>query len=90
MIYIDGSHEFDEVFLDAYYSARLLTPDGIMLLDGSPHPPIAKVVGVLRKSRLLSEVDLMPWRSDSSLRYRVARTLGRAQLTAFQPRFPAH
>ena len=39
MIYIDGSHEFDEVFVDAYYSYRLLSPGGIMLLDDSPHPP---------------------------------------------------
>jgi predicted O-methyltransferase YrrM len=85
MIYIDGSHDFDDVFVDAYYSGRLLSPGGIMLLDDSPHAPIAKVVRLLRKDRRLTEVDLGRYRTGSSLMiYRIAKLLNRIQLTAFQ------
>lgn len=88
LIYIDGSHEFDEVFLDAYYCSRLLVPGGVMLFDDSPHPPIARVIEITRKNRKLAEVDLAAWRNDSGLKYRVARLLGRTQLTAFRLRAP--
>ena len=33
LIYIDGSQEFDDFFVDAYLCARLLEPGGIMLFD---------------------------------------------------------
>jgi predicted O-methyltransferase YrrM len=89
LIYIDGSHEFDEVFLDAYYCSKLLAPGGMMLFDDSPHPPIARVIKMTRKNHNLTEMDLADWRNDSRLRYRVARLLGRTQLTAFQLRSPS-
>jgi predicted O-methyltransferase YrrM len=85
MIYIDGSHEFDDVFIDGYYSCRLLSPKGIILLDDSPHPPIARVIRLLRKDRRLTEVDLGRYRIGSSrLHYRIAKFFNRIQLTAFQ------
>lgn len=88
LAYIDGSHLFEDVFVDAYYVARLLEPNGIMLFDDSPDPHVRKVLRFLRSNcRLgLEEVDLSPFRSQlgGGLRYRAARCLGRAQMTAFK------
>lgn len=83
MIYVDGSHEFDDVFVDTYYCIRLLTVGGLMLLDDSPHPPVAKVVNLLRKDKRLVEFDLSAYRDSAGLIYAAARILGRVQLTAF-------
>jgi predicted O-methyltransferase YrrM len=88
LIYVDGSHLFEDVFVDAYYSIRLLSEDGLVLFDDSANSHVAKVLRFLRKSAGsgLREIDLAPYRSDAgrSLRYRVAHAIGRTQLTAFQ------
>ena len=35
MIYVDGSHNFEHVFIDAYYSVQLLDMGGVVLFDDS-------------------------------------------------------
>jgi len=88
MIYIDGSHLFEDVFLDCHYAAQLLEPDGIMLLDDSSDKHVRKVIRFLRGNmrHMLTEVDLAPYRMDRgrSAKYRVGKALGRTQLTAFR------
>lgn len=88
IIYIDGSHLFEDVFLDAHYAQQLLNVGGVMLFDDSSDAHVAKVLKFLRGNMAasLSEVDLAPYRADAGLplRYRAARALGRTQLTGFR------
>lgn len=88
LIYVDGSHLFEDVFVDAYYSIRLLNESGFVLFDDSANSHVAKVLRFLRKNAGsgLREFDLSPYRSDAgrSLRFRVGRAAGRTQLTGFR------
>ena len=88
LIYVDGSHLIEDVLVDVYYSVRMLDKGGIILFDDSTDPHIAKVLSFIRKNMRhnLVEKDLMPFRSSeqSPWKYRVARFLGRAQLTGFE------
>lgn len=88
LVYIDGSHLFEDVFVDAYFVARLLSERGVVTFDDCRDPHVSKVIKFIRanlKSSLL-ELDLSPFRADHGkpLQYRLARLLGRTQMTAFQ------
>ena len=88
LIYIDGSHFFEDAFLDAYFSIRLLRLGGIMLLDDSSDPHVKKVISFIRNNlhTFIEEIDLTPYRlpNQSSLKYYLARKLGKIQLTGFR------
>lgn len=88
LIYVDGSHLFEDVFVDAYFAIRLLSMGGIIAFDDSTYPHVAKVLKFLRASLAdkLSEVDLTVYRKGRKerLKHRLAHRLRRAQLTAFQ------
>jgi predicted O-methyltransferase YrrM len=84
LIYIDGSHLFEDVFVDAYFAARLLDPGGIVLFDDSTDPHIAKVLRFLQRNAPgLTRIDLSKFRQDN-LKYRIAQYLGKTQLTGFK------
>lgn len=87
LIYIDGSHAFEDVFLDCHYAYHLLEPGGLVLFDDCSDPNIAKVLKFIRRNMRygLTEFDLTPHRPDKgrSFRYRAAKVLGRAQLAGF-------
>jgi hypothetical protein len=83
LIYVDGSHLFEDVFVDAYYCARLLTVDGYLLFDDSSNPHVAKVVAFIDHNQL--GLERLP---EGTLRHRLARLLGRRQLTIYQRRGP--
>ena len=87
-IYVDGSHLFEDVFVDAYYSCRLLTEGGVLAFDDCSDPHVAKVIRFLQRNCRdgLRELDLEPYRTGigQSLRYRSARLLGRVQMRAFR------
>lgn len=78
-IYIDGSHLFENVFIDAFYAARLLNDGGLMALDDSSDPHVAKVNDFIRTnlSGALREVQ----QGGKSL---VAGLLGKRQLTVYE------
>src|SRR2546430_12092216 len=87
LIYIDGSHFFDDVFVDFYFTIQLLAGDGIVAFDDSTNSHVRKVLRFIRTNcRCLRSVDLNRYRADkgASLRYRAAKALGRIQLTAFR------
>jgi hypothetical protein len=88
LVYIDGSHLFEDVFVDAYFIIRLLADGGVVAFDDSSNPHVAKVLRFLRTSLSdrLPELDLGRHRQSKlgGLRYRFARWLGRIQLTAFR------
>jgi predicted O-methyltransferase YrrM len=88
LCFIDGSHLFEDCFLDAFYCARLLAADGVMVLDDATDPHVAKVTRFVERnlSQSLVALDLGPFRPDGgrTYKYRLARALGRSQLKAFR------
>jgi hypothetical protein len=87
-VYVDGSHLIEDVFVDTYFVARLLAVGGVMVLDDSTDPHVKKVIRFLRAncSAGLEEVNLTAFRGDRGrdLKYRLARGLGKVQMTAFR------
>jgi predicted O-methyltransferase YrrM len=88
MAYVDGSHLFEDVFIDFYYVNLLLRKDGIVLFDDSSDPNVRKVLRFIRRNRgdSYSELDLDPYRTAATTiaRRQIARLIGRVQLTGFQ------
>jgi hypothetical protein len=91
LVYVDGSHLFEDVFVDAYFVIRLLIKGGVVAFDDSSNPHIAKVLRFLRTSvppKALEELDLSHYRGKqdqfSCFSYRVARYFRKVQLTAFR------
>ena len=88
LCFIDGSHLFEDCFLDAFYCARLLALDGVVVFDDGADPHVAKVTRFVERnlSRSLVAFDLAPFRADGGLsfKFRLARALGRSQLKAFR------
>lgn len=86
LIYVDGSHVFEDVFIDAYFGFRMLEQDGVILFDDCTIDHVAKVLGFVTAnwSGFTREIDLAEHRADGgSLRYQAARRLGKVQLRAF-------
>ena len=87
LIYVDGSHFFDDVFVDAYFGFRLLTDAGMILFDDSNTDHVAKVLKFISSNwnHWTEEVDLTAFRAGgTTMRYQVARRLNRVQLRAFR------
>lgn len=87
-IYVDGSHLFEDVFIDMYYSVKLLSDGGVMFFDDSADEHVAKVIRFVRRNMKdeLKEIDLSPFRTGASrewFKMAVRRATGRSQLTAF-------
>jgi cephalosporin hydroxylase len=86
LIYIDGSHFFEDVFIDTYFGFRLLEDGGIILFDDCTIDHVAKVLKFVTAnwSGWTHEVDLSRDRPDGqSLRYQTAKRLGKIQLRGF-------
>ena len=89
-IYIDGSHLFEDVFIDIFYSLRLLRSSGIVLLDDCSDPHVYKVVNFARRNlkHCCEEIDLSHYRGSNSisdrLKYYIARKLGKVQMVGFR------
>jgi len=79
LIYVDGSHLFEDVFVDAYFSARLLSDRGYLLFDDSSNKHVAKVLAFIDTS-----VRTLERAPDRTWRLRVARMLGKRQLTVYR------
>lgn len=86
-IYVDGSHLFEDVFVDFYYCARLLQRKGVVLFDDCRDPHVAKLIRFVRRnySRILKPIDLSAFEhAQKPLRKRIANRLGIRQLTGFE------
>lgn len=79
MIYVDGSHLFEDVFIDAYYSARLLESGGYLLFDDCADRHVAKVLAFIDSS-----VPGLKRQKDLTWKQAIARLLGRRQLTIYR------
>jgi methyltransferase family protein len=77
LVYIDGSHLFEDVFIDTYYTGRLLSQGGVVAFDDCGDPHVRKVLAFLRSNLgdSFEELDLPPFRADQgrSTKYRLAR-----------------
>jgi Methyltransferase domain len=88
LIYVDGSHLFEDVFIDAYYTSRLLSDGGVVAFDDCRDAHVRKVIQFIRRNmtEALEEMDLSPFRADQgkSVKYRLARLMGKTQMRAFR------
>jgi predicted O-methyltransferase YrrM len=87
LIYIDGSHIFEDVFVDFYFCHRLLAIGGVLAFDDSSCAHIAKVLAFIRSNMASDYVEHSPYSITaprvSWLKRIAARVLGRQQLTIF-------
>jgi len=88
LVYVDGSHQFEDVFVDFYFINRLVEDGGIVAFDDSSDRQVAKVLRFI-DANLNSgweRVDLAPFRADGgkSLKWRVGGLLGKQQLVAYK------
>ena len=87
LCYVDGSHQFEDVFVDFYFIGRMLNVGGVVLFDDSSDAHVAKVLQFIRSNfeGVFEEFDLNQYVADSKqkLRRRIGRLVGSVQLVAF-------
>lgn len=88
LAYIDGSHLFEDVFVDFYFIGKLLEVGGTVMFDDSSDPHIRKVLRFVKTNfrKTFAPFDLNPYRVNQgrSFKYQLAGLLGKRQLLAFQ------
>jgi cephalosporin hydroxylase len=88
-IYIDGSHQFDDVFCDFYFVKIITAVGGYILFDDSSEKDVAKVIRHIQKnlSKSFETIPVHQFRGNSiplKLKYLVAERLHKTQLTIFR------
>jgi hypothetical protein len=87
LIYVDGSHLFEEVFVDFYYAQQMLETGGIIAFDDSSCGHVRKVLGFIRSNLKESLTEHSPYTvtspTNARLKQFAARLLNRQQLTLF-------
>lgn len=80
LIYIDGSHLFEDVLVDLYYSLRLIPVDGFIMFDDCTDKHVRKVIRFVESNLhdILVPVRIEPDGAPGMLR-KVARLLGYRQ-----------
>ena len=89
IIYIDGSHAYEHVFVDFFYTSRLLNRGGFLLFDDCSDKQVYKVIRFIIKnlSDYFEEVDVLQYTDASSIKkliYPIAKKLGKVQLRIFR------
>ena len=74
LIYIDGSHQFEDVFCDFYFCRTILEPGGYLLFDDSSDIEVAKVITFIQRNLLTYFQQVPVWQ------YRDVDLLGKAKL----------
>jgi cephalosporin hydroxylase len=89
LVYIDGSHQFEDVFCDFYFVWILTAIGGYILFDDSAYKEVAKVIKHIQKN-LSSFFEQIPVhrlskkRLSAKLKYAVAEKFHKTQLTVFR------
>jgi len=88
LIYIDGSHLFEDVFIDYYYCSQLLNANGMMLFDDCRDPHVLKVIKFIKNNMtdFFEEVDLNKYvkrEGTELIKYQIASKLNNIQLRGF-------
>jgi predicted O-methyltransferase YrrM len=88
MVYIDGSHQFEDVLMDFVFTHEMLEVDGVVLFDDATDSHVAKVLRFLETNydEVYAPVPLSRFRVGlgSQLRYRAASYLRRTQMRAYR------
>ena len=87
LIYVDGAHIFEDVFLDFYYCAKILKPGGIVLFDDCRDKHIIKVIKFIRNnySDHLKEIDYKAIDDpEKPMVKKIGNALGVRQFCAFE------
>jgi predicted O-methyltransferase YrrM len=89
MVYIDGSHLFEDVFVDFYYLRQMLVVGGLLLFDDSTSPHIRKVVRFVERNlqQHFVHVDIAKYRDGPAWKQfarRVAQNFRLVQLTVLR------
>jgi predicted O-methyltransferase YrrM len=89
VIYIDGSHQFEDVFCDFYFARLILEQHGLILFDDSSDPEVNKVIKFIQKNlqHSFKQVPTASYRDLSivdKLKYQLAEKLHKTQLTIFE------
>jgi hypothetical protein len=85
---VDGSHLYEDVFIDAFYGIRLLDKGGVIAFDDSTWPDVAKVIRFFERNFAgrLQRLDALNYRPRETInaKTRIAHRLGRNQITVFR------
>lgn len=60
LVFIDGDHRFDGVFVDLYYAGRLVRPGGIVMVDDYQLPALERAVSFFASNLGWSIEELAP------------------------------
>lgn len=87
LIYIDGSHIFEDVFVDFYYSDKLLAKQGVILFDDSSDPHVRKVTNFIESNfnNKYEKLDLSVYREGvDKWKLKLATLMQKNQLNAYR------
>jgi cephalosporin hydroxylase len=90
MAYVDGSHQFEDVFVDFYFIHELLSVGGVILFDDSTDPHVRKVLGFIETNYdpYYEKMSVAKYRGDDSLGFKfrdtLAAALNKTQLTVYR------
>ena len=89
MVYIDGSHRFEDVFVDFYFVRMLIEVGGYILFDDSPDADVRKVIRYIQCNLegVFEQIPVHRYRPGGALdrfKLRVGEKLHRTQLTIFR------
>lgn len=87
LIYIDGSHLFEDVFIDFYYSSKLLSESGLLAFDDCTSKHVKKVLSCIDSnfSHSFKRVNISQYRVNfSKFKQKAANILHMNQLTVYQ------
>ena len=85
LVYVDGCHLFEDVFLDMYFVSELLSKNGIVIFDDCLDPHVSKVIKFVKKNykQFLVEIDLRKYSGQKPILKRFANVLGYRQARGF-------
>lgn len=89
LIYIDGSHQFEDVFCDFYFARLIIEKHGLILFDDSSDPEVDKVIRFIETNlahafRPVSVSAYRDFEGMERLKYQVAEKLHKTQLRIFE------
>lgn len=89
LVYIDGSHRFEDVFCDFYFVRQLVEVGGIIFFDDSSDPRVMKVIRFIQSNLrdYFEQIPIFKYREPSLLnrvKYSIAEALHKTQLSIFR------
>lgn len=88
LIYVDGSHVFENVFIDMYFGVQLLNANGVILFDDCTDPHVNKVIRFVKKNlySYVEEIDIGRFQPRKTFLKKIANYFGYSQMKGFVKR----